>query len=87
MNAVSVLAQFRGGFRGEPWEAALLTLLALTIVALVVYGAQQLRLAARASSPQVAAPAGTARAILDERYARGEIDTATYVEQVETLRR
>lgn len=71
-------------------------LLLLVAVGLTVYGVSQLREAsridARASTPAVSAspiPSGVppARVILDERYARGELDTDEYLHRVETLRR
>ncbi|MFN8051801.1 MAG: hypothetical protein U0Q22_10215 [Acidimicrobiales bacterium] len=95
LSTISTLAQFRAGgmHDGHP---VVIGLLVLAIIALVVYGFVQLGKGAAGATP--AAPAGpspgpsaaagsSARIILDERFARGEIDSATYLHQVETLRR
>ena len=57
-------------------------LLPLVVIALVVYGIyERYRSRSTAPVPSVAAGAASARVVLDERFARGEIDAEEYVQR------
>lgn len=81
MSAVELALVFG---RARPGVFLFAILIPLAIVALIAYGIWELsRSRAIAPATGVAAPAaaGSARAVLDDRFARGEIDAEEYVQR------
>ena len=76
------------GRHGRWWLGVLLLLVVVAVIAAVVWAivaaTRANRTAAAAAAPPVAAPSA-ARAILDERFARGEIDAAEYAARKQVL--
>jgi putative membrane protein len=66
--------------RGRPGVFLFGLLIPLAIIALVAYGIWELS-RSRTTTPATAAPSGSARAVLDERFARGDIDAEEYVQR------
>jgi putative membrane protein len=77
----AVLFADRMGWGFHPGMFVVGILIPLIIVGLVAYGIYEL-VRARSTGPALAAgPATPARAVLDERFARGEIDAQEYVQR------
>lgn len=90
MSTLATIAQFGPGRAGHRGGGLLALVLVPVIVALVAYGIY-LVTRGRPAGPLTTVAANpvessTARRILDERFARGEIDSDTYLRQVDTLR-
>jgi putative membrane protein len=68
------------GGNGSGWWIGLMMVLSIAALAVIVW------LIARSSHPSGAGPSRTARDILHERYARGEIDSKEYDERLGNLR-
>ena len=77
MNAVELALVFG---RARPGLFLFGFLIPLAVLALIAYGIWELARSRTTNvAPAVAVPAGSARAVLDERFARGEIDAEEYV--------
>ncbi len=75
-----------GSMMGWVWIWPVLVLIGLALLGYVAFRLAQNRGTSATTSPGVSAGAGaSARRILDERYARGEIDEAEYHRRREDL--
>jgi putative membrane protein len=68
------------GRDGGGWWIGLMMILSIAVIALVVW------LIVRSSHHSASGPSRSARDILSERYARGEIDSKEYDERLSNLR-
>ena len=94
ITATATLAQMGGGYNDHMdwndgpswWMVVVMIVITVAVVGGIIWAIVFASRSADRAGPSAAPPAGpTARDLLDQRYARGEIDTADYEERRSTL--